>query len=352
VTPEPGSAAPVPQPFDQADGVTLPSKPEGRRGFLSDVIIELGLVPREVVDDAVEVSREVGRSPEEVLRESGALTEEHLALAIAERNGLPYVNLSTFRVDDGAARLIDSNTVRRYRALPIAVDATGALVVALSDPMDALAVNDIGVITKSEVRTVVASDTGIDVLLQTLPESKRRARLSAHGPDGFAGGRTSEVGEWSLSSSISSFQPASGAAEPGEPPQPAQPPAAATEPEVPAAQPPAELESGIDALVAAALDKYLNGAASAPAGEPEPELARTQQDLERAREEADQARAELEALTARLEQLEGGSQPPVAAPAPVPAPAPTPPPAEPASVEARLDDHLDRVMRELGGAGR
>jgi hypothetical protein len=342
---------------------------------VSDVLIELGLVPREVVDEAVEVSRELGRSPEELLRESGALSEEHLAFAIAQRNGLPYVDLSTFRVDHGAARLIDSDTVRRYRALPIAVDATGALVVALSDPMDALAVNDIGVITKSAVRTAVASDTGIDALLQTLPESQRRARLSAHGPDGFAGGRTAETGEWNLAGSISSPQPGPGSVtvplpEPPvptpEPAEPAQPVAAAEEPQAPAAEPPAELETRIDALVAAALEKHLNGAASAaspPVAQPDGDQA----ELARAREEAEQARAEVEALSARLEQLERGSQPPapdpVIAPAPAPAaapaptpelapappPAPTPSPEDPSSVDARLDDHLERVMRELGG---
>jgi hypothetical protein len=124
------------------------------------------------------------------------------------------------------------------------------------------------------------------------------------------------------------------------------PVAAEHEAEVPAAEPPAELETRIDALVAAALDKHLNGgAASGPDAD-------AQRELDRAREEADQAKAELEALTARLEQLEQGSPPPAAAPVPAAAPAPASVPAEPSSVEARLDDHLERVMRELGGAGR
>jgi hypothetical protein len=368
-----GGVAPVPQPFDQADGVKLPTTPGGRRGFLSDVIIELGFVPREVVDEAVDMSREVGRPPEEILRENGALSEENLAAAIAERNGLPYVDLSVFRVDKGAARLIDRETGQRYRAVPIAVDATGALVVALSDPMDALAVNDIGVITKNEVRTAVASDSGIESVLETLPESQRRARLSAHGPDGFAGGRTAESGEWSLSRSISSPEPLRGAPAVLAPdtvpaiaspvpvvtpaPEPAQPVAATPAAESPAPGPPAELESRIDALVAAALDKHLSGAAGAAppaaaepgvaAGAGDDELARARAEQARAQEEADQARAEVEALSARLEQLERAAQPQPSPAAPV-----APPPAEPASVEARLDDHLERVMRELGGAGR
>ena len=349
------SASPTPQPFDEADGVTLPTSPEGRPGFLSDVIIELGLAPREVVDAAIEESREAGTVPEMILIQNGAITDEQLAIALAERNGLPYVDLFRFRVNEGAARLIDSETARRYHALPIAVDTRGALVVALADPMDALAVNDIGVITKSDVRTAVASDAGIDAVLESLPETTRRTRLSAHGPDGLASARAAEVGEWTMAS-ISSPESASPlamarAATP-EPPAPPAPPA----PEPVAAEPAADLESRIDDLVAAALAKHLAAnpapAPAEPVAAPDvelqqarEELAQTRAELARALEDAEQAQGEVVALSARIDQLEGNGAP---APSP-PAPSPPAPEPEPSVQEARLDDHLERVMRELGG---
>jgi hypothetical protein len=307
VSPEPKSSAPVPQPFDEAEGVTLPASPDGRPGFLSDVIIELGLASKEVVDDAVGESRLVGKMPEEIMVESGAITDEQLAIAVAERNGLPYVDLFKFKVDEGAARLIDPDTARRYRALPIASDAGGALVVALPDPMDALAVSDIGVVTKSEVRTAVCSDAGMEALLATLPASKRSARLSAHGPDGFAGARAAESGEWSLAKSISTPEPES---PPAVMPDPMLEPAQVQAPAAPAAQP-EDLDSRIEELVAKALEKRLEPSPGSGDGS---ELERANEQLTQTRAELEGARAEIEALNARIEELEAGAKPSKARP--------------------------------------
>lgn len=379
-----------PQRFDEAEGVKPATSPNGRPGFLSDVIIELGLAERQTVDDAVEEARLVGQMPEQLLVERGTITAEQLAIAIAERNGLPYVDLFQFRVDDGAAGLIDSDTARRYRAMPIAFDADGALVVALPDPMDALAVSDIGVITKSEVRTAVASDPGIDAVLGTLPETKRRARLSAHGPDGFAGARASESGAWTIARSISTPDPAPLPDPIVEPPAPARPLPTAVQAAAPAADQTPDLEGRIDALVAAALDKRLEAVAAAPpagasgseeiehahaevqAARAEAESAREQAvqagaelahaheqlaaasaEAVRAREDAEQARAEVAALSVRIEQLEGPQrsqqltdpQPPVE---PQASPTDPQPPTGPTADESRFGEHLERVLRELG----
>jgi type IV pilus assembly protein PilB len=199
-------------PFEQLEGVTPPSPAKGRRGFLSDVIVEMGFAERDVVDEVVDQSRLVGKVAEEILVENGWLNEEQLARAIAERNGLPFVDLSSFAVDDGARRLIGIDTAVRYRAVPIAFDADGALVVALADPLDALAVSDIGVIAKSQVRTAVATDAAIGALLAEI-SSRAPVRLAPE-PDDAAEPSPSQPetgGEWNLSNSIST----TGAVEPG-----------------------------------------------------------------------------------------------------------------------------------------
>ena len=51
------------QRFSNAEGVIAPTTPEGRSGFLSDVLVELGLAPREAVEEAVEFSRTEGATP-------------------------------------------------------------------------------------------------------------------------------------------------------------------------------------------------------------------------------------------------------------------------------------------------
>ena len=345
-----GSTHTPPTRFDEAPGVTPPTSREGRPGFLTDVILELGFAPRPVVDAAVEESREAGEVAEEILLARGQITEEHLARARAERNGHAYVDLFQFSVDQDAMRLIGPATARRYRALPIAFDADNALVVAIVDPLDALAVSDIGVITKSDVRVAVATEAGVDAILSTLPDPKP-TKLSARGADGYGVGRTAYAeeagaGAWSLAGSISSPTPEGAPAPPDlraeEPAPAASPEPIPIQPEAPAppaAEAPAQaepgLESKIDSLVAAALQKHLDGSSTVTEDQ---QVAMARAEADRAREEADQAKAQLEALAARLEQLEQGAQQPAA----------------PKLVEEdpRLNDHLDSVMRELGGPGR
>jgi hypothetical protein len=191
--------------FADSPGVTRPSSEDGRPGFLSDVIVELGYADADAVEEAVNQSRLAGKAPETLLLEQGVIDEEQLARAIAERNGLPFVNLAEFSIDDGAQRLIGTDIARRYRAAPIAFDEDGALVVVLADPLDALAVSDIGVITKSEIRPAVATESGIDALLATMPIAPppKLAPEPAQGAEAKAG----ESGAWTLSGSISTPEP-------------------------------------------------------------------------------------------------------------------------------------------------
>lgn len=107
-----------------------------------DVIVELGLVSRERVDEAVEAARAAGATPEDVLLGWGALTQDALSRAIAERIGLDHLDLSVFNVDMGAANLVSSVAAKRYEAVPVAFASERALIVALADPTNVVAVDD------------------------------------------------------------------------------------------------------------------------------------------------------------------------------------------------------------------
>ena len=76
------------KPAAPPKGVIPPSAPGGRSGFLSDVIVDLGFAEREAVEQAVRAARSPGTTVARVLVESGAITEEQLAHATAERYGI------------------------------------------------------------------------------------------------------------------------------------------------------------------------------------------------------------------------------------------------------------------------
>ena len=152
-------------------GVTHPAQREGRPGFLSDVVVELGLVDAQTAEWAVEQGRVVGQAVPQVLLDAGLVSEDQLSRATAELHGLDHVDLGTFDVDLDVARLITKSAARRYGAVPIAFDDDGTLLIALSDPVDPLAVDDIAVMTKSEVHPMVASPSAIDAVIEKLHDA-------------------------------------------------------------------------------------------------------------------------------------------------------------------------------------
>jgi type IV pilus assembly protein PilB len=149
-------------------GVTPPSRRRGSGRFLTDVIVDLGLVSRERVDEAVDAARTAGRPPEQLLLEWGALTADQLARAIAERNGLDHLDLTVFQVDMAAANLLSTAAAKRYDAVPVAFSGERALVVAMADPTNVLAIDDIALMTGYDVRPAVASRDDIAGLMARL----------------------------------------------------------------------------------------------------------------------------------------------------------------------------------------
>jgi hypothetical protein len=153
---------------DSPKGVTPPTTPGGRSGFLSDVIVELGFAEREAVDWAVRTARRPGTTVARVLIETGEITEEQLARASAERYGIDHVDLEAFDIDPEAANLIEPDTARRNRAVPVGF-VDGALLVAVCDPTDGPAIADVAAKTDREVRAAVASGPALDALIAALP---------------------------------------------------------------------------------------------------------------------------------------------------------------------------------------
>jgi type IV pilus assembly protein PilB len=153
--------------FEDGSGLTAPTKKTKSR-FISDVIVEMGFLPRERVEASVEEAKASGRTPEQVLLESGALTGDQLARAVAQRFGLHHVDLHVYKADLSALNLITAQAAKRFNATPIGFDEAGILLVAMADPSNVLALDDLKLMTGHEVRPVVASPDDIAGLISRM----------------------------------------------------------------------------------------------------------------------------------------------------------------------------------------
>jgi type IV pilus assembly protein PilB len=165
---EPREELREPQEETTRSGLTKPSRRGSSSRFLTDVIVDMGLAPRARVEEAIESSRSTGTTPERVLLADGALTTDGLARALAERYGLDHLDLSVFSVDMGAANLVTTAAAKRYQAVPVAFIDKRTLLVAMTDPSNVLAVDDIAIMTGYEVRVGVAAPEDIEGLIARL----------------------------------------------------------------------------------------------------------------------------------------------------------------------------------------
>jgi type IV pilus assembly protein PilB len=132
---------------------------------LSDVLLEEGLIDPDQLEQATAEQERLGRTLGRVLIDLGMVKETDLVAALARQVGLDYVDLSDHPVDPAAASLVSEQVARRYRAMPIGFDES-RLVVAMSDPSNVFALDDIRTITGMDVKPVVATAADIEAAIR------------------------------------------------------------------------------------------------------------------------------------------------------------------------------------------
>ena len=132
---------------------------------LGQILIELGYITQEQLETALEEHRKTPKSLGRVLIDLGMIKEADLVRALAEQVGLEFVDLNEFPIDATATVLLPEALSRRYRAIPIG-ERDGRLLVAMSDPANVYALDDIRTITGREVQPVVATAQDVEEAIQ------------------------------------------------------------------------------------------------------------------------------------------------------------------------------------------
>ena len=149
-------------------GLTSPRARGRSSGFVTDVLVDLGFVDENRARQAIEEARTAAAPPEQLLLQQGAIDADQLSRAVAERYGLDHVDLGLYQVDMAAANLIPVTTARRYKALPVGFADKGTLIVAMADPTNVLAVDDVQIATGLDCRVAVAAEEDIEGLIGRL----------------------------------------------------------------------------------------------------------------------------------------------------------------------------------------
>jgi hypothetical protein len=120
------------------------------------------------VEAAVAAARGAGKPIGEYLVDTSVITGDQLAEALAFRFGVDHVHLANFAVDMAAANLIAPDVAKRLDAVPVGFIGHATLVVAMRDPANVNAIDDIAMLTGYNVRPAVATRDDIHDLIARL----------------------------------------------------------------------------------------------------------------------------------------------------------------------------------------
>ncbi len=136
------------------------SSPGGRIG---EILVSRGKLSEDQLRAGLEAKKTDPRRIGEILLSLGFVSEEDLARAMAEAGGLEYVALTEDSVDPAAIPLLGEKALRKYTALPLKVE-NGRLVLAMSNPTNVLALDDLKTLSGHTIRPVVALEEDIKKL--------------------------------------------------------------------------------------------------------------------------------------------------------------------------------------------
>ncbi len=135
------------------------------RKRLGDILMSAGKVSLAQLNRALETQRKTKKRIGEVLVSEGLITDSEIADTLAEQLGLQRLDLDSIFVEQEIARSIPREVAQKHNAVPVFMQ-DGKLVVAMSDPLNMFAIDDICFITQKKVQPAVAAKAQIEKAIE------------------------------------------------------------------------------------------------------------------------------------------------------------------------------------------
>src|ERR671926_1047670 len=127
---------------------------------LGDLLVKEKVISAEQLQQATKVQKETNCRLGSALVKLGFLTDEDVTNFLSRQYGVPAINLSYFEIDPGVVKLIPFETAKRYQILPLS-RVGASLTIAMVDPTNVFAMDDIKFMTGFNIEPVVASESSI-----------------------------------------------------------------------------------------------------------------------------------------------------------------------------------------------
>ena len=132
----------------------------GRRKVrIGDILKDEGLITEEALDRALELQKIKKKKLGEILVEEGFVSDDAMVEALHHQLGIDRVELGEIRIPEDIISMFDVDLLKKYRAMPVMYDERNVNVirVAMADPMDMLALDDLSMVTNRLIDPMVAT---------------------------------------------------------------------------------------------------------------------------------------------------------------------------------------------------
>ena len=128
---------------------------------LGEILLKESLITQDQLDKALEFQRSNGGKLGSCLTKMGFITDDDITGVLSRQYGVPSINLKYYEIDPNVIKLIPQDTALRYQVVPLS-RVGSVLTIAMTDPTNVFAMDDIKFMTGFNVEPVVASETSVN----------------------------------------------------------------------------------------------------------------------------------------------------------------------------------------------
>ena len=147
---------------------------------LGDILVSNGVIDNEQLETALEIQKDSGEMLGSVLLQEGFISKEQLYQALEEQMGIRYFDLKDIEIPEDITRLVDKKLAKSYDLIPVKIE-NDSLVVAMSDPANIYAIDDLRLATGYEITPFLADKELIHEKIETCYQYDETEEESAEG---------------------------------------------------------------------------------------------------------------------------------------------------------------------------
>lgn len=152
--------------------------------LLGQLLLKAKLITEEQLNEALRLQRLEGKRLGSVLLKLGYINEESLITFLSRQYNAPAINLSDHKIDTTLLKLIPYETAKKYQLIPISKDGAG-LRIAIADPSNNLAIDDVRFLSGMKVLVHVAAESAImEAIEKYYPKKEARVTISGRKDSG------------------------------------------------------------------------------------------------------------------------------------------------------------------------